>query len=540
LNESLPGRIFISYRRQETAWPAGRLYDVLVEHFRAEDVFKDVDNIEPGEDFIERITAAVGSCDVLLALIGPQWLTITDENGQRRLDNPEDFVRLEIETALKRKIRVIPILVDEARIPRANELPPTLAPLVRRNAVEINPITFDTKRLIATVQKTLTDLKVTETTGGSVAPTPRAGTGGATQQVARPDVEQLYDQALAAYWTEQWDKAVDLLGRVLSRHPDHADAARKLELARHQQQLALHYVKASAAVDAGDWGLAVAEYTMVADADPGYRDTNARLANARRQQQIGTLQAEARRLHRARQWAAVIKVSEQLQAIDPAAADPDGVITSARRELAAEQQAAKLAADYRTGLRLIDAGRWAQAVDALERVTRLDSVYQDAPALLNRARWELRQAAVQAEEQARRQAEEQARRQAEEQAQRKAEEQAQREAKKARRQEKRQEQPPPQQQPPSGPADGTEARPARGKPSAARATVVLLLGIFGFFYGITAIFAVIFGNRVLRKIDAQPARYSGRARVKVGLILGWVFIGLWVILLIVLIAQGSG
>ena len=157
LNESLPGRIFISYRRQETAWPAGRLYDVLVEHFPAEQVFKDVDNIEPGEDFVERITAAVASCDVLLALIGPQWLTITDENGQRRLDNPGDYVRLEIETALTRKIRVIPILVDDAQMPRANELPATLAPLVRRNAVEINPITFDTKRLITAVQKTLAE-----------------------------------------------------------------------------------------------------------------------------------------------------------------------------------------------------------------------------------------------------------------------------------------------------------------------------------------------------------------------------------------------
>ena len=67
----------------------GDSYDVLVEHFPAEQVFKDVDSIEPGEDFVERITAAVASCDVLLALIGPQWLTITDENGQRRLDNPE-------------------------------------------------------------------------------------------------------------------------------------------------------------------------------------------------------------------------------------------------------------------------------------------------------------------------------------------------------------------------------------------------------------------------------------------------------------------
>jgi TIR domain len=155
LNESSPGRIFISYRRQETAWPARQLYDVLVEHFGAAQVFKDVDHIDPGVDFPERISAAVQSSDVLLTLIGPDWLTMTDANGQPRLENPEDYVRLEIETALKRKIRVIPVLVDHARMPSADELPPSLAPLVRRNAVEINPLTFDTKRLITAVQKTL-------------------------------------------------------------------------------------------------------------------------------------------------------------------------------------------------------------------------------------------------------------------------------------------------------------------------------------------------------------------------------------------------
>jgi hypothetical protein len=133
------------------------LYDVLVEHFSAEQVFKDVDNIDPGDEFVERITTAVGSCDVLLALIGPQWLTMTNKKGQRRLDDPEDYVRLEIEAALTRKIRVIPILVDEAQMPGADELPPTMAPLVRRNAVEISPLTFDTKRLISTVQKTLAE-----------------------------------------------------------------------------------------------------------------------------------------------------------------------------------------------------------------------------------------------------------------------------------------------------------------------------------------------------------------------------------------------
>ena len=104
LNESLSGQIFISYRRQETAWPVGRLYDKLVEHFPAEQIFRDVDSIEPGEDFVERITATVSSCDVLLALIGPQWLKITDEEGRCRLDNPGDYVRVEIETALTRTV----------------------------------------------------------------------------------------------------------------------------------------------------------------------------------------------------------------------------------------------------------------------------------------------------------------------------------------------------------------------------------------------------------------------------------------------------
>jgi hypothetical protein len=197
----LPGRIFISYRRQETAWPAGRLYDVLVDHFPAEQVFKDVDNIEPGEDFVERITTAVGSCDVLLALIGPDWLTITDEDGQRRLDDPEDYVRLEIEAALKRKIRVIPILVDEAPMPRVNELPATLAPLIRRNAVEINPLTFDTERLITAVQKTLAE-------------------GQARQQVeeqARQQTEQARRKA-----EEQTRREAEEQTRRLTGRPPHA------------------------------------------------------------------------------------------------------------------------------------------------------------------------------------------------------------------------------------------------------------------------------------------------------------------------------
>jgi TIR domain len=129
-----PGRIFISYRREDTAYPAGWLFERLAEHFGGDQVFKDVDSIELGDDFVEVITRAVGSCDVLLALIGDQWLTISDTHGRRRLDAPDDFVRVEIEAALTRNVRVIPILVDGAMMPRADQLPASLAMLARRNA----------------------------------------------------------------------------------------------------------------------------------------------------------------------------------------------------------------------------------------------------------------------------------------------------------------------------------------------------------------------------------------------------------------------
>lgn len=158
------GRIFVSYRREETAYPAGWLYDRLADRFGGGQVFKDVDSIQLGDDFVEVITRAVGSCDVLLALIGDQWLTINDEHGRRRLDDPDDFVRLEIEAALTRKVRVIPILVDGARMPRADELPDSLVKLVRRQALELSParFEFDTSRLLKVLDWTLAEVRTAQ------------------------------------------------------------------------------------------------------------------------------------------------------------------------------------------------------------------------------------------------------------------------------------------------------------------------------------------------------------------------------------------
>ena len=141
------GRVFISYRREETACAAGWLFDRLVDRFGRGQIFKDIDSIQLGDDFVEVITTAVASCDVLLALIGEQWLTITDEHGTARLENPDDYLRLEIEAALTRDVRVIPILVAGARMPRPDQLPPSLAKLVRRHALELSPSHFESDTL---------------------------------------------------------------------------------------------------------------------------------------------------------------------------------------------------------------------------------------------------------------------------------------------------------------------------------------------------------------------------------------------------------
>jgi len=182
-----PGRIFICYRREETAYSAGWLFDRMADRFGGQ-VFKDVDSLEPGDDWVEVITRVVGSCDVLLALIGDRWLTITDEDGQRRLDDPDDFVRLEIEAALTRNVRVIPILVEGARMPRAAELPPSLAKLARRQALVLSPANFDTSRLLRVLDKTLAEVRIAQEDAAAIsAPAEKAPDREATELSEAPE-----------------------------------------------------------------------------------------------------------------------------------------------------------------------------------------------------------------------------------------------------------------------------------------------------------------------------------------------------------------
>jgi hypothetical protein len=159
-----PPRVFINYRRDDAAGHAGRLYDALSARFGSEHVFMDVDAIRPGENFATVLDQSVGSCDVLIALIGRRWSTAVDREGRRRLERPEDYVRLELQTALASgRTRVIPALVQGAEMPASDELPEPMRDLAMRQAIELSDMRWrsDVERLIRELEGAALDSDTT-------------------------------------------------------------------------------------------------------------------------------------------------------------------------------------------------------------------------------------------------------------------------------------------------------------------------------------------------------------------------------------------
>ncbi len=130
--------IFISYRRQDSAGFTRAMEQDLSARYGSESIFRDLEDIDAGDNFVNKIQEAVSSCKVLIAVIGPHWSTMTNRQGERRLDNPEDFVRVEIETALKRRVPVIPVTVKGAQWPPAEALPESLQPILQRKAHDLS------------------------------------------------------------------------------------------------------------------------------------------------------------------------------------------------------------------------------------------------------------------------------------------------------------------------------------------------------------------------------------------------------------------
>jgi TIR domain len=150
-------KIFISYRRDDSSGQAGRVFDRLEREFGRDRLFMDVDAVPLGVDFMKVLREEVAKCSALLAVIGPRWLDACDEQGIRRLDNPKDFVRVELAAALQRAIPVIPILLDGARVPKADRLPKELEALTLRNALDIRHVSFgsDMHKLIRALEPLL-------------------------------------------------------------------------------------------------------------------------------------------------------------------------------------------------------------------------------------------------------------------------------------------------------------------------------------------------------------------------------------------------
>jgi hypothetical protein len=155
--ELTTGTIFINYRKDDSSWNALALYNELQKYFAKEQIFKDFNTILPGDDFTISIQNALAKCDVLLVVMGKSWLGMKDAKGNRRLDDPDDFVRIEIATALERNIQVIPVLFDDIPMPSVDELPGNMKTLVRRQFVEIETKRFedDVRNLADAIRKVL-------------------------------------------------------------------------------------------------------------------------------------------------------------------------------------------------------------------------------------------------------------------------------------------------------------------------------------------------------------------------------------------------
>lgn len=385
-------RVFVSYRREDTRYAAGRLGDRLNERFGH--VFMDIDDIDPGVDFTDAIRRAVGECDILLALIGDKWTSAVDEHGRRRLDDPDDWIVQELRVALDRGIRVIPVLVDAARMPSRSELPEALAPLARRQAVTVRFESFtpDSERLILAIERTLNDLNQPNVALPATRPVQ------SDDLAAEPtglDTDTDYVPALEAVNAERWEQAVGLLTRLLDRYPGDPRLTDKLSRARRQQQLADWDTHAERAAAERRWADVVQALEQITAVDSDYRGAADRLENAKAQRRITDAKLELHALHTAGQRAAAlyqqahnelragrdraaILLFDQLIAMDPTYRDARQL-----REQAATRL--DLASRYSQAQEAIRANDWRSAIRQLEVIITFDAAYRDAAQLHHKA-----------------------------------------------------------------------------------------------------------------------------------------------------------
>lgn len=366
--------IFLCYRRNDCGGRAGRLYDLLVAHFGPEHVFMDVDTLDPGVDFINEIESAVEQCDILLALIGPGWLNTKDKEGRRRIDDPKDFVHLEVSTALKLSTYVVPVLFEDAPMPRAQELPEAIKALARRQSHEISDSRFhyDSQTLIKKIEKRRRKKDTVEGQAKKIS----------DAETDKPDLSLLWADALEAFYTRHWKRAVELLNHIVASKPDFKDAAAKLETASRILRIETLYEAGQKAHETGDWNNATDLLQQVATLDADYKKVQALMADAIKQQKLANLYDEAHQLHQRAKWQAVVNVFQKIGECDPKFPDPDRLLETAQAEMEAAAQESALEKIYHQGLQRMDSAEWSEALRCFHQVQQQRAGYREVETLI--------------------------------------------------------------------------------------------------------------------------------------------------------------
>jgi hypothetical protein len=254
-------KVFISYRRSDSQAQTGRLYDRLNRAFPGM-FFRDVSEIGVGVDFVAHVERAVGASVALIAVIGPTWATASDERG-RRLDIPDDFVRVEIRTALERKIRIIPVLVGNAEMVDDDKLPDDLKPLTRWNAIKIVEEYYD-QGIEKLVRSLVSELGEPVTEGNA--------------QQSDQKVNSLRGEAEAAIGVEDWFGAIQALQAALSLAPTNYEVAARLKWANDQRKLHGLFTEAQELYDRDKKAAALQKFRQVRVAGGDYRGVHQLIA----------------------------------------------------------------------------------------------------------------------------------------------------------------------------------------------------------------------------------------------------------------------
>jgi outer membrane protein assembly factor BamD (BamD/ComL family) len=328
------------------------------------DAWLDQEKLMPGQDWQLEIPRAVREADVVVVCVSNRSVT------------KEGFIQKEIRFALdsaKEKpegtIFLIPVRLEECVVPER---------LRRWQWVDL----FEDNGFL----RLLHSLKLRADKVGAVIGIPSYE--GEDKEVEKR-LEQLYTNGLAAFYTEDWDRACRSFEAILRERPSHKNAAEKLVQAERQRNLAKLYAQATEAYELENWSAAIKALEDLLAKSADYKDAVQLLKNARKQKQLKELYVEAKALHTAEKWQAVVRVFEKISVIEPDYPDPDGLLTSAQKEVVELKRLNELNELYSHGVREMDAGKWYEARRLLEQAHKAQTGFLETERLLRKVDHEI-------------------------------------------------------------------------------------------------------------------------------------------------------